>query len=132
LPTIKTYYLKRIFRVWILDVLLYIYACACTHTHTHIYIYKTSPSDSPVACWGCVYESRWRHGLCCKCCDVWERFLLQVDHSSRGVLPSVVCPTSAIAKLHKGRPWYTIGSKRLCFYTHKKEQIPICGWSSRM
>ena len=40
----------------------------------------------------------------------------QADHSSRGVLPSVVCPMSVIAKPLKDRPWLRIGSKR-----HKKK-----------
>jgi hypothetical protein len=33
------------------------------------------------------------------------------DYSSRGVLPSVACPASVIAKPHKRWPWPTIGSK---------------------
>jgi len=37
-------------------------------------------------------------------CVVRLRSLRRVDHSSRGVLPSVVCPVSVIAKLRKGRP----------------------------
>ena len=41
--------------------------------------------------------------------------MIRTDHSPRGFLPSVVCPMSVIAKLHKGRLWPGIGSKR-----HKK------------
>jgi len=33
-------------------------------------------------------------------------------HSSRRVLPTVLCPMSVIAKPRKGRPWHGIGSKR--------------------
>jgi len=34
------------------------------------------------------------------------------SHSSGGVLPSVVCPKSVIAKPRTARPWTGIGSKR--------------------
>jgi len=44
--------------------------------------------------------------VCCK-----EKSLRRVDHSSRGVLPSVVC-LSVIAKPRKTMPWSGIGSKR--------------------
>jgi len=54
--------------IWSFDV----HARARTHTHTHtyIYVYITGPSDRVVSCWDCGFESRCRHGLCCKCCDV--------------------------------------------------------------
>jgi len=38
--------------------------------------------------------------------------LRRADHSPRGVLPSVVCPVSVIAKPRKGSPGPGIGSKR--------------------
>jgi hypothetical protein len=38
--------------------------------------------------------------VCCECCVLSLR---RADHSSRGVLPSVVCPVSVIAKLRKSR-----------------------------
>ena len=44
-------------------------------------------------------------------CVVRYRSLRLADHSSRGVLPSVVCLMSMIAKPRKGRSWPGIGSK---------------------
>jgi len=48
----------------------------------------------PLACWDCVFDSRRRHGclslvnvVCC------QMFLLWADPSSRGVVPSVMCPS---------------------------------------
>ena len=38
--------------------------------------------------------------VCCECCVLSLR---RADHSSRGVLPSVVCPVSVIAKPRKWR-----------------------------
>jgi hypothetical protein len=46
----------------------------------------------PFACWECGFEFRRRHGcLLWVLCVVRYRSLRQADHSSRGVLPSVVC-----------------------------------------
>ena len=46
----------------------------------------------PLACWDCGFEYRRRHGclsvVCIVCCQVES--LRRVDHSSRGVLPTVV------------------------------------------
>jgi hypothetical protein len=67
----------------------------------------------PLACWDCGFESSRRYG-----CLSWVfrvvryRSLRRADHSSRGVLPSVVCPMSVIAKPRKVRPWHRIGPKR--------------------
>ena len=47
----------------------------------------------------------------CVSCVVRQRSMRRGDHSSRGVLPSVVC-LSVIVKPSKGRPWPGIGSKR--------------------
>jgi len=44
-------------------------------------------------------------------CVVRYRYLGRPDHSSRGVLSSVVSPMSVIAKPRTGRPWPEIGSK---------------------
>ena len=45
------------------------------------------------ACWDCRFESRQGHGLLsCVLNVVSYRSLQRPDHSSRGVLPSVVCP----------------------------------------
>ena len=48
------------------------------------------------------------------------RSLRRAYHSSRGILPSVVCLASVIAKPRKGRPWPRIGSK-----PHKNPQNKI-------
>ena len=53
-----------------------------------------------------------------ECCEL-SVILRRADHSSRGVLPSVVCPVSVIAKPRSGRPWFGIGPKR-----HSKKKIP--------
>ena len=44
------------------------------------------------------------------CCQVV--CLLRADHSTRGILPSVVCQVSVIVQPRKGKPWPGIGSKR--------------------
>jgi hypothetical protein len=44
-------------------------------------------------------------------CVLRYRFLGRADHSSRGDLPSVVCPMSVIAKSLKGRSWPEIWSR---------------------
>ena len=57
-----------------------------------------------LASWDCGFESREEHCLSIVgvvCCQVES--LRRVDHSSRGVLPWVVC-LSAIMKSRKGRP----------------------------
>ena len=61
----------------------------------------------PPAGWDSGFESRREHG----CLSHVSVVCLQVqvsasgaDHSSRGVLPSVVYPMSVILKSHKGRP----------------------------
>ena len=56
--------------------------------------------------------------LALECCVFSGRGLLWADHSSRGILPTVVCPVNVIMKPPKGRPWSGIGSK-----CHKKEMI---------
>ena len=57
-----------------------------------------------LAGWDCGFESRRGHGCPCLvgvvCCQA-ERYVLRADHSSRVVLPSVVC-LSAIDELHRG------------------------------
>jgi hypothetical protein len=55
--------------------------------------------------------------LLCLLCVISWRSLFLADHSSRGVLPSAVCPMSAITKPRRGRPRPGIGSKR-----HKGEK----------
>jgi hypothetical protein len=40
----------------------------------------------------------------CECCVYSGIGLFRADHSSRGVLPSVMCPMSVIAKARKGIP----------------------------
>jgi hypothetical protein len=52
-------------------------------------------------------------------CVVRYKSLRRSDHSSRGVLPSVVCPMSVIANPRKGRPGPGIGPKR-----HRKNNFP--------
>jgi len=75
----------------------------------------------PIACCNCGFESRRSHSCLflvnVVCCQV-ERSLRRADHSSRGFLPSVVCPMSVIAKPRTGRPWLRIGSKR-----HKRNKF---------
>jgi hypothetical protein len=44
-------------------------------------------------------------------CVVRYRSLRLADQSSRGILPSVVCPMCVIAKPRKARSWPGIGSK---------------------
>jgi len=65
-----------------------------THTHTH-----DGPSGRPVsgvvlrplACWDCGFESRRGHGcLSGVLCVVKERSMRRADHSSGGVLPTMV------------------------------------------
>ena len=65
----------------------------------------------PLACWDCVFDSRRRHGclslvnvVCC------QMFLLWADPSSRGVVPSVMCP-SVIAEPQQ---WGCVGLLGLC------------------
>jgi hypothetical protein len=57
-----------------------------------------------LSCWDCGFESRQRNGCLCLVsvmrCQV-EGSLLRADHSSRGVLPSVVC-LIAIEEPHRG------------------------------
>ena len=71
----------------------------------------------PLASWNCGVEARREHGCLplvrVVCCQISLR---QADHSSRGVLPSVMCPMSVIAKPRKGMPWPRRGPKR---YTNK-------------
>jgi len=45
-------------------------------------------------------------------CVVRWRYRRRSDYSSGGVLPSVLCPMSVIAKLRKERPWPGIWQKR--------------------
>jgi len=56
----------------------------------------------------------WMSGSC-ECC---VSSLRRADNSSRGVLPSVVCPKSVISKPRKGRPRPRIESK--CQKNEKK------------
>ena len=65
----------------------------------------------PLACWDCVLESRRGHGclslvniVCC------QMFLLWADPPSRGVVPSVMCP-SVIAEPQQ---WRCVGLLWLC------------------
>jgi hypothetical protein len=65
-----------------------------------------SVSLRPLTQWDCGFESRRGRGclslVSVVCCQVVS--LRRADHSSRGVLPSVVCPMSVIVKPRKGRP----------------------------
>ena len=58
----------------------------------------------PLASWDCCFESQRGHGclsvVSVVCC---QSTVCRADHSSGGVLPSVVC-LSVIAKPSKGRP----------------------------
>ena len=58
-------------------------------------------------------------------CVVTKRSLRRADHPPRGVLPSVVCPVSLIARLRKERPWPGIVSKR-----HKEKKIKHNGMTA--
>ena len=52
-------------------------------------------------------------------CVVRYRYLRRADHSSRGVLPSVVC-LSVIAKPCEERSWTAFGSNR-----HRKKKVSV-------
>ena len=60
-----------------------------------------------------ISPGAWMSVVSVVCCQV--EVSVWAYHSSRGVLPSVVCPMSVIAKPRKRRPCPGIGSKR-----HKK------------
>ena len=72
--------------------------------------------------------------VCCERCVLSDRGVLcRADDSSRGILPTVVCPMSVISKLRKGRPWPGIGSKRHR-YIYKIMWLSsrtVCFWSGR-
>jgi hypothetical protein len=57
----------------------------------------------PFACWDCGFESSWGHEclslVSVACCQVMS--LRRADHSSRGVLPSMVC----LSVIVKSRKW---------------------------
>jgi hypothetical protein len=57
----------------------------------------------PLACWDFKFESPWGLGcfFCCECCVLSGRSLRLADHSSIGVLPSVVC----LSVITKPRKW---------------------------
>jgi len=54
--------------------------------------------------------------LLCMLYVVRQRSLRRADHSSRGVLPNMIC-LSVIVNPRRGNPWYGIGSKR-----HRKRE----------
>jgi hypothetical protein len=73
----------------------------------------------PLACWGCGFESRrgaWTF-VSCECCVFVRYMSLQwTDHSSREVLPTVLCPCVWSRNLKneeaKTRKWVVKASKR--------------------
>jgi hypothetical protein len=82
----------------------------------------------PFACWDCRIESCWGEWMFVsfECCVLSGRGLLwQADHSSRGVLLSVMCPMSVITKRCMGRPWTRNGLK--CHTKKKNSTWPWIG-----
>ena len=62
-----------------------------------------SRSQWPLAGWGFGFESRQEHRcLYCECHVFSGRGLRQADHSSRGVLPSVVCLSVIVNPRQRG------------------------------
>jgi hypothetical protein len=62
----------------------------------------------PLACWDYGYESRRGHGSLLLVNVVRSTSLRRADHSSRGVLPSVVCVTEPDHETSiMRRPWST-------------------------
>ena len=86
----------------------------------------------PLACWECGFESRRVHGVCLflMSCVVRYRSLRRADHSSRGVLPSVVC----LSVIVKPRQWGGHGplkavapwKKEYLHYGYSRQKIYTC------
>ena len=55
-------------------------------------------------CWDSGFESRWGHGCLSLGSVVGYRYVRRADHSSRGVLPSVVCLSVIVKLLLCGAP----------------------------
>jgi hypothetical protein len=70
-------------------------------------------------------------------CVVRYRSLRLANHSSRGILPIVVCPMSVIANPRKGRSWPGMGSKcciknyiHIYIYDYYVNVCLVCIWFS--
>ena len=72
-----------------------------------------------LACWHCGFKSRQGHG--CLSRVVTYRSLRRADHSSKGVLPTVVC-LSVIVDTHRGGP----GQLGLSSHEKKKSVCTEC------
>jgi hypothetical protein len=83
----------------------------------------------PFACWDCGFESRRLHGrifLFWVFCVIRYRFLSWADHSSRGILPIMVCLSVIVKPRQCGSPdplrfvapWKEKSRSVVYFYTH--------------
>jgi hypothetical protein len=75
---------------WLAEELLAFHECVCS-MEPSTFCTGVKLCILPLACWDCGFESRRGLGCLSLVSVVRQRSLRRADHSSRGVLPSVVC-----------------------------------------
>jgi hypothetical protein len=102
---------------------IYIYVCVAGPSGRAVY----GEGVRPLACWDRVFESHRGHGcLLWVLCVLRQRSLRRADHSSRGVLPTVLLRCVWSRNLKNEEAMTRVGSQRHRKKNAFKEQWLVC------